>query len=125
MVCNVSKVHLKTEKIILRIIGHYHLSTLPIFDYQKFIDNFIGKYPITTVRTIHSILCSAVNKAVEEENWLLININNISIKKENDISESKKDYLTKEEIQSFMVAANSCTFNYYIIVSILLRRGII
>lgn len=108
---------------IIPKLGHYHLSSLPRSEYQKFINNLTNKYAITTVRTIHSIFCSSINKAVNEEKLAFNKYQGISIKKENDIAEEKKNYLTKEEVHVFMTAAKSCAFHHYIIASMLLRTG--
>ncbi|MDR7241376.1 MULTISPECIES: tyrosine-type recombinase/integrase [Priestia] len=48
---------------------------------------------------------------------------NISIKKENDISERKVNYLTRDEVTIFMDTAKQCPFYQYIVALTLLRTG--
>jgi len=55
------------EKNIIPHLGQNKLGQLKRVDYQRYINNLLNKYAKYTVQTIHSIFCSAINKAVELE----------------------------------------------------------
>lgn len=109
---------------IIPKLGNYKLSQLTRLEYQKFINSLIEKYAKKTIQTIHSIFCTAINKAVEMELITHNKYRNISIKKEDDINDSKINYLTKDEVEIFMRHAKQSHFHHYIIALMLLRTGI-
>jgi len=110
------------NKHIIPNLGNYKINQLSKIEYQKFINALIKKgYAKKTVQTIHSIFCTAINKAVELEMLSHNKYRGISIKVEND--EEKINYLSREEVDIFMEAAKKSPFHHYIIASILLRTG--
>jgi integrase len=111
------------NSVIIPKLGHFKLSQLSRIEYQKFINSLTETFAKKTVQTIHSIFCTAINKAVELEMITHNKYQNIVIKKENDVSDIKRNYLTKEELAVFMKAAKQAPFHHYIIVSLLVRTG--
>nr|WP_233099816.1 hypothetical protein [Bacillus velezensis] len=69
------------HKNIIPRIGNFKLNELNRVDYQKFINELSENFARKTVQTIHSIFCSAINKAVEHEIVSHNKYQNISIKK--------------------------------------------
>ncbi|MCP1148540.1 MULTISPECIES: site-specific integrase [Bacillus] len=112
------------EKNIIPHLGQNKLGQLKRIDYQRYINNLLNKYAKSTVQTIHSIFCSAINKAVELEMLTHNKYSNISIKKDSNVNDDKINYLTKDEVSIFINAAKKSRFHHYIIALILLRTGI-
>jgi integrase len=113
-----------TENHLNASLGHYKLNQLTKIDYQKFINNLLQTYARKTVQTIHSIFCTAINKAVDLEMITHNKFRNISIKKVDDISDIKDNYLTKDQVEIFLNAAKTCQLHHYMIASILIRTGL-
>ncbi|HZH59966.1 MAG TPA: site-specific integrase, partial [Metabacillus sp.] len=119
---------LKTRKIyienhIIPSLGFYKINQLSRIDYQKFLNDLLKKYAKSTVQTIHSIFCTAINKAVELEILTHNKFQNMSIKKDVDINDKKINYLTREQVDIFIEAAKQSHFHHYIIASMLIRTG--
>lgn len=119
---------LKTRKffihsLLIPHLGYFKLSQLTRKDYQDFINKLIKQYSKSTVQTIHSVFCSAINKAVELEMLTHNKFTHISIKKKDEISDIKNNYLNKDQVTEFLKVAKMRLFHHYIIVSMLLRTG--
>lgn len=124
--CQPNTLKIRTNYInnhVIPNLGHYRLNALKRLDYEKFLNQLLKKYSKKTVQTIHSIFSTAINKAVELEMLTHNKYQNISIKKEEEFSESERNYLTKEEVKVFMNAAKKSHFHHYIIAFCLLRTG--
>lgn len=74
------------------------------------------------VQTIHSIFCTAINKAVELELLQHNNFLNMKVQKDNEIE--KRNYLTRDEVSTFIRTAKKGKPHHYLIVSFLLRTGL-
>jgi integrase len=111
------------NKHLIPKLGYYKLSQLSRIDYQKFINTLSKTYAKKTIQTIHSIFCTAINKAVELEMITHNKFRNISIKKEDNLVDIKNNYLNKEQVDLFLKTAHSGHFHHYIIVSMLIRTG--
>lgn len=111
------------NKHIIPKLGYHKLTLLTRIEYQKFINDLSKGYAKTTVQTIHSIFCTAINKAVELEMLAGNKFRNISIKKDENMVDIKNNYLTKEQVEVFLQAAKSKHYHHYIIVSTLIRTG--
>ncbi|WP_010630874.1 tyrosine-type recombinase/integrase [Sporolactobacillus vineae] len=109
------------QDIIIPILGGYRLATLTKTKYQRFINQLMKKYKRRTVQSIHSIFCTAINKAVELEMLPFNKFQNVSITTKDDVI--KTNYLTKDEVKTFMDAAGTSPFHHFIMVSLLLRTG--
>jgi integrase len=106
---------------IIPSLGNYKMNQLTRIEYQKFINKLVEKgYAKKTIQTIHSIFCTAINKAVELEMVTHNKYQGISIKVE---EEEKINYLSRDEVEIFMDAAKKSPYHHYIIASILLRTG--
>jgi integrase len=112
-----------TNKHLIPKLGYYKLNELPRMDYQKFLNGLSEKYAKKTIQTIHSIFCTAINKAVDLEILTHNKYRNISIKKDDDQSDLKNNFLTKEQVDQLLTAAKSSHFHHYMIVSLLVRTG--
>ncbi|WP_338444364.1 site-specific integrase [Bacillus sp. FSL K6-1012] len=109
---------------IIPRLGNFKLQELNRVEYQKFINELCGKYARTTVQTIHSIFCSAINKAVEHELVSHNKFQNVSIKSDSDFRKLKNNYLDKSQVTVFMNAARTLKYHHYIIALTLLRTGL-
>ncbi|WP_235907332.1 site-specific integrase [Niallia circulans] len=110
------------NKSIIPEIGFYQLNQLKRVEYQKFINQLSERYAKKTVQTIHSIFCTAINKAVELEYIQFNKFQNIQIQKDHSIE--KRNYLTRDEVSRFLITAKNCPNHHYLIASLLLRTGI-
>ena len=110
------------NKAIIPKLGFYQLNQLKRVEYQKFINQLSEKYAKRTVQTIHSIFCTAINKAVELEYIQFNKYQNIQIQK--DHVKEKRNYLTRDEVSIFLETAHNCPKHHYLIASLLLRTGI-
>lgn len=108
---------------IIPNLGYHKLNHLTKIDYQKFINKLLETYAKKTVQTIHSIFCTAINKAVDLELLTHNKFRNISIKKEDDISDIKDNYLTRDQVDVFLDAAKKGKYHHYVIVFTLIRTG--
>lgn len=107
--------------ILIPELGGYRLATINKTQYQRFINGLTKKYKKRTVQSIHSIFCTAMNKAVELEMLPFNKFQNVSIAKNDEVV--KSNYLTKDEVNIFMNAAAVSPFHHFIMVSLLLRTG--
>ncbi|MCO7128236.1 site-specific integrase [Sporolactobacillus shoreicorticis] len=107
--------------ILIPELGGYRLATITKTQYQRFINGLTKKYKKRTIQSIHSIFCTAMNKAVELEMLPFNKFQNVSIAKKDDVV--KTNYLTKDEVSIFMDAAATSPFHHFIMVSLLLRTG--
>lgn len=107
---------------IIPSIGNYKLNKLTRLEYQKHLNSLSEKYAKTTVQTIHSIFCTAINKAVELELLRHNNFLNMKVQKDNEIE--KRNYLTRDEVSTFIRTAKKGKPHHYLIVSFLLRTGL-
>ncbi|MGG0718735.1 site-specific integrase [Robertmurraya massiliosenegalensis] len=111
-----------TNKHLIPNLGNYKMNQLSKVEYQKFINILIDQgFARKTIQTIHSIFCTAINKAVELEMMSHNKYRGISIKFD---EEDKINYLTREEVDVFMNAAKNSPFHHYTMASILLRTGL-
>lgn len=108
------------DRVIVPEIGNYRLGGITKTQYQRFINKLRKKYKKRTVQSIHSIVCTAFNKAVELELIPSNKFQNISIA---DDDEVKLNHLTHDEVAQFMQAARHAPFHHFVIVSLLLRTG--
>jgi integrase len=108
------------DRIIVPAIGGYRLGGITKTQYQRFINKLRKKYKKRTVQSIHSIVCTAFNKAVELELIPINKFHNISIV---DDDEVKLNHLTHDEVSVFMRAARQSPFHHFVIASLLLRTG--
>ncbi|MBT2722273.1 site-specific integrase [Bacillus sp. ISL-46] len=113
-----------TEKHLINHLGYYKLNQLTKLDYQKFINTLLTKYAKRTVQTIHSIFCTAINKAVDLEMLSHNKFRFINIKKEDDNSHLKNNFLTKEEVDIFLDAAKTSPLHHYMFVFLTIRTGL-
>jgi integrase len=111
-------------KTIIANLGYYKLTQLTRLDYQEFINSLSEKYAKRTVQTIHSVFCTAINKAVELQLIPYNKFRNMPIKKDEAITDIKNNYLTKEQVDLFLAAAKSKHLHHYMIASILIRTGL-
>jgi integrase len=112
-----------TENQLIPHLGNYKLNQLTKIEYQKFINTMLKDYARRTVQTIHSIFCTAINKAVDEELLTHNKFRNISFKKDNDI-DIKDNFLTKEQVDIFLKAAKTSKPHHYMFVSLIIRTGL-
>ncbi|MBQ6447020.1 hypothetical protein KGR20_15800 [Cytobacillus oceanisediminis] len=92
---------------IIPSIGNYKLNKLTRIEYQKHLNRLSEKYAKTTVQTIHSIFCTAINKAVELELLQHNNFLNLKVQKDNEIE--KRNYLTRDEVSTFIRTAKKAS----------------
>ncbi len=69
---------------------------------------------------MHSIVCTAFNKAAELELIPKNKFHNISIVNDDEV---KLNRLTRDEVSVFMEAARQSSFHPFVIASLLLRTG--
>lgn len=112
------------NKHIIPMLGNYKLTELSRMEYQKFINSLSEKYARSTVQTIHSIFMTAINKAVELELLSHNKYRNMKIKKDDNVSDIKNNFLDKDQLDVFLAAARSSLFHHYILALILIRTGI-
>lgn len=110
------------KKAIIPKLGNYKLNQLKRVEYQKYINELSEKYAKKTVQTIHSIFCTAINKAVDLEHLPHNKFQNIQVQKDHNIE--KRNYLTRDEVSIFLETAKNCPNHHYLIASLLLRTGI-
>ncbi|WP_028975749.1 tyrosine-type recombinase/integrase [Sporolactobacillus terrae] len=108
------------DRIIVPEVGGYRLGGITKTQYQRFINKLRKKYKKRTVQSIHSIVCTAFNKAVELELIPMNKFRNISIENDDSV---KLNHLTREEVTLFMGAARRSPFHHFAIASLLLRTG--
>lgn len=108
------------DRLIVPSIGGYRLGGITKTQYQRFINLLRKKYKKRTVQSIHSIVCTAFNKAVELELIPMNKFHNISIV---DDAEVKLNHLTHDEVSVFMRAARLSPFHHFVVASLLLRTG--
>jgi integrase len=113
-----------TENQLISHLGNYKLNQLTKIEYQKFINLMLKKYARTTVQTIHSIFSTAINKAVDEELITHNKYRNISIKKDDRLSDIKENFLTKEQVDTFLEAAKASKPHHYMFASLIIRTGL-
>lgn len=112
------------NKHIIPSLGNYKLSQLSKMDYEKFLNKLSDSgYARRTVQTIHSIFCTAINKAVDLEIISHNKYTGIKIKQSKENEEEKINFYSKEEVDIFISAARSSKFHHYIIAVLLLRTG--
>lgn len=73
------------DRVIVPAIGGHRLGGITKTQYQRFINKLRKKYKKRTVQSIHSIVCTAMNKAVELELIPNNKFHNISIVDDDDV----------------------------------------
>ncbi|WP_254698677.1 site-specific integrase [Parageobacillus sp. VR-IP] len=107
---------------IIPALGNYKLQKLTRAQYQAFINKELETLKESTVKGIHGLFMTIINKAVEHGIIDRNKFQGISISKGNE--EEKIKFLTKEEVQKLLMVAKTFEFDEYMAVFILLRTGL-
>jgi integrase len=107
---------------IIPALGNYKLQKLTRAQYQAFINKELETLKESTVKGIHGLFMTIINKAVEHGIIDRNKFQGISISKGNE--EEKVKFLTKEEVQKLLMVAKTFEFDEYMAVFILLRTGL-
>jgi integrase len=107
---------------IIPALGNYKLQKLTRAQYQAFINKELETLKESTVKGIHGLFMTIINKAVEHGIIDRNKFQGISISKGNE--EEKVKFLTKEEVQKLLMVAKTFEFDEYMSVFILLRTGL-
>lgn len=112
------------NKQIIPSLGNYKLSQLSKMEYEKFINKLSDAgYARRTVQTIHSIFCTAINKAVDLELISHNKFTGIKVKQNEQIEDEKVNFYSKDEVDIFINSAKTSKFHHYLIAVLLLRTG--
>lgn len=107
---------------IIPKLGHLKLQKITRTHYQKFINEKLENLKESTVKSIHRLFMTILNKAVEHEILERNRLQGIKISK--DEEEEVVKFLTREEVQQLMLIAKTFPFDQYIAVFTLLRTGL-
>jgi integrase len=107
---------------IIPALGNYKLQKLTRAQYQAFINKELETLKESTVKGIHGLFLTIINKAVEHGIIDRNKFQGISISKGDE--EEKVKFLTKEEVQKLLMVAKTFEFDEYMAVFILLRTGL-
>lgn len=107
---------------IIPALGNYKLQKLTRAQYQAFINKELETLKESTVKGIHGLFMTIINKAVEHGIIDRNKFQGISISKGDE--EEKIKFLTKEEVEKLLMVAKTFEFDEYMAVFILLRTGL-
>jgi len=114
----------KLYKHLIPELGNYKLQKLTRMHYQRFINKKLEVMKESTVKTLHGMFMTVVNKAVEVGIIDKNKFKGISVSKGDE--EEKIKFLTKEQVQKLMEIAKAHKnkdFDKYMAILILLRTG--
>lgn len=114
----------KLYKHLIPELGNYKLQKLTRMHYQRFINKKLEVMKESTVKTLHGMFMTVVNKAVEVGIIDKNKFKGISVSKGDE--EEKIKFLTKEQVQKLMEIAKvhkNKDFDKYMAILILLRTG--